>query len=151
MIFIENTEDLSAFCQKLAEKPFIAVDTEFIRERSFYPKLCLIQVAAEGIEGIIDPKAKGINLEPFFDLLQNESVMKVFHACSQDVEIFFLLTGSVPKPLFDTQIAAMVCSMGTRMSDSFKDYLRPLVQGEVKLVYKDGIAPVSNFKRIKVK
>jgi len=116
MIFIENTEDLSAFCQKLAEKPFIAVDTEFIRERSFYPKLCLIQVAAEGIEGIIDPKAKGINLEPFFDLLQNESVMKVFHACSQDIEIFFLLTGSIPKPLFDTQIAAMVCSMGDSVS-----------------------------------
>jgi len=116
MIFIDNTKDLIAFCQKLAKKPFIAVDTEFIRERSFFPKLCLIQVAAEGIEGVIDPKAKGINLEPFFDLLQNESVMKVFHACGQDVEIFFLLTGSIPKPLFDTQIAAMVCSMGESVS-----------------------------------
>ena len=116
MIFIENTKNLIAFCQKLAEKPFITVDTEFIRERSFFPKLCLIQVAAEGMEGIIDPKAKDINLEPFFDLLQNESVTKVFHACSQDVEIFYLLTGSIPKPLFDTQVAAMVCSMGDSVS-----------------------------------
>ncbi len=112
MKIITKTEDLSAFCAKLAAHPFIVVDTEFMRDSTFYSKLCLIQASGPGIEAIIDPLAEGLDLSPFLDLMMNESITKVMHAARQDMEIFYDLCGGVPAPLFDTQIAAMALGYG---------------------------------------
>jgi len=108
-MMIATTKELTKLCQKLAKLPFVTLDTEFIREKTYYPELCLIQIAGKGIEALIDPLAKDIDLSPLFNLLQNPKVIKVFHAARQDIEIFYHLTGKVPTPVFDTQIAAMVC------------------------------------------
>ena len=116
MQVIETTDALRALTERLSNERFITVDTEFMRERTFWPKLCLIQVAGEKEAAIIDPLAKGIDLQPFFDLLTNEKVLKVFHAGRQDIEIFHHLSGEVPRPVFDTQIAAMVCGFGDQVS-----------------------------------
>lgn len=108
-----NTNDaLNAFCAQLAGDAFIAVDTEFMRERTYWPKLCLIQVAGANAIGAIDPLAEGLNLEPLFAILENPAIVKVFHAARQDVEIFYNLTGKVPHPLHDTQVMAMACGFG---------------------------------------
>ena len=113
---INETAALEAFCARAAEFPYITIDTEFIRERTYYPKLCLVQIAA-GDEGVlIDPLAKGFKLDAMIDLLNNERVLKVFHAARQDLEIFFHMTGKVPHPVFDTQVAAMVCGYGESIS-----------------------------------
>lgn len=109
---IDNTQDLGLLCQRLAKHPYITVDLEFIREKTYFPLLCLIQVASEEETAIIDPLAEGIDLNPFFEVLQAPDVLKVFHSCRQDVEIFYNLSGKIPAPLFDTQIAAMVCGFG---------------------------------------
>lgn len=109
---ITDSDALAAFCSQLAQSAYITLDTEFIRDKTFWPRLCLIQAANDDVAGIIDPLADGIDMTPFFKLLQDESLEKVFHAARQDVEIFFHLTGTVPTPLFDTQIAAMVCGFG---------------------------------------
>ncbi|GAB4349967.1 MAG: ribonuclease D [Oricola sp.] len=109
---IESTEELSAACARLAHHPFITIDTEFIRETTFWPELCLVQVASTDEAVLIDPLARGIDLAPLFELLANTAVLKVFHAARQDIEIFFKLTGKVPEPVFDTQVAAMVCGFG---------------------------------------
>jgi ribonuclease D len=109
---IESTEELSAACARLAHHPFITIDTEFIRETTFWPELCLVQVASTDEAVLIDPLAKGIDLAPLFDLLADKTVLKVFHAARQDIEIFYKLTGKVPEPVFDTQVAAMVCGFG---------------------------------------
>ncbi len=109
---ITTTEDLDAFCTRLREAEYITVDTEFMREKTFWPKLCLVQVAGPDEAAIIDPMAPGIDLKPLFDLMVEPGVLKVFHAARQDVEIFVHLTGQVPKPIFDTQVAAMVCGFG---------------------------------------
>lgn len=106
---IDNTQDLGLLCQRLAKHPYITVDLEFIREKTYFPLLCLIQVASEEETAIIDPLAEGIDLQSFFALMQNRDVTKVFHSCRQDVEIIFELSGIIPQPLFDTQVAAMVC------------------------------------------
>ena len=106
---INTTKDLNKLCQKLAKLPFVTLDTEFIREKTYYPELCLIQIAGNDVAEVIDPLAKELDLTPLFDLLQNPKVVKVFHAARQDIEIFYHLTGKVPTPLFDTQVAAMVC------------------------------------------
>ena len=108
MLFINTTEQLQSFCDILANQPFITVDSEFIREHTYYPKLCLIQVAYEDDAAIIDPLSD-IDLKPFFAVLQNPNVVKVFHAGRQDIEIFYNLSGQIPQNIFDTQIAAMVC------------------------------------------
>ena len=108
MLLIDNTEKLNDFCKILQKQPFITVDSEFIREHSYYPKLCLIQVAYDGDSAIIDPLSKA-DLSAFFDILQNPDIVKVFHSGKQDIEIFYNLTGQTPKNVFDTQIAAMVC------------------------------------------
>lgn len=111
-VLTDNTK-IAAFCATLAEKDFITIDTEFLREKTYYPKLCLIQLSCpEKYAVAIDPLADGVDLEPVFDLLANPSVLKVFHAARQDLEIFFNLTGEVVAPVFDTQIAAMVCGFG---------------------------------------
>ncbi len=108
MLLIDTSKKLSDFCNILAKQPFITVDSEFIREHSYYPKLCLLQVGYDGDAAIIDPLA-GVDLSPFFDILQNPNIVKVFHAGRQDIEIFYNLSGQTPKNVFDTQIAAMVC------------------------------------------
>ena len=108
MNLINTDAQLVDFCKILEKQPFITVDSEFIREHSYYPKLCLLQVGYDGDAAIIDPLAN-VDLTPFFEILQNPDIVKVFHAGRQDIEIFYNLDGHVPQNVFDTQIAAMVC------------------------------------------
>ncbi|MBV6657888.1 MAG: ribonuclease D [Devosiaceae bacterium] len=112
---LTTTASLQSLCQRLAREPFITIDTEFLRESTFWPQLCLVQVAGANEHALIDPLAEGIDLAPLFELLANEAVLKVFHAGRQDVEIFHYLTGTIPAPIFDTQIAAMVCGYGDQV------------------------------------
>jgi ribonuclease D len=116
MMVISDTAALARFCDEQRGTSFIAVDTEFMRERTYWPILCLVQVAGPIEAAAIDPLAPGIDLTPLLALMADESILKVFHAARQDVEIFFNLSGTVPKPLFDTQIAAMVCGFGDAAS-----------------------------------
>ena len=109
---ISDTDSLATLCDRLADADYIAVDTEFIREKTYWPALCLVQVAGPGEAVAIDPLADGIDLQPLLSLMNDPAVLKVFHSARQDVEIFHALTGRVPAPLFDTQIAAMVCGFG---------------------------------------
>lgn len=112
MHLISNTAELAAACDRLATHPFVTVDTEFLRETTYYPKLCLIQLASPDEAVLVDPLAPEIDLAPFFALMTNEAVVKVFHAARQDLEIVWLLGRVLPVPLFDTQVAAMVCGYG---------------------------------------
>jgi ribonuclease D len=113
---ITTTAELAEFCKSLKDQPFIAVDTEFMRETTYWPKLCLIQVAGpNGAEACIDPLAEDIELNPLLDILRDERVLKVFHAARQDVEIFNNL-GAMPRPLFDTQIAGMAAGFGEQIA-----------------------------------
>ena len=116
MKLITTTDDLAAFCKPLATTEFIAVDTEFMRERTYWPKLCLAQVAGPDDAAAIDALAEGIDLAPLDELMANAKVLKVFHAARQDLEIFYLRMNEVLQPLFDTQIAAMVCGHGEAAS-----------------------------------
>ena len=109
---ITTTEELKEVCQRFATHSFVTIDTEFLREYTFYSKLCLIQAASVEEAVLIDPLAKGFDLTPFFELLQNQNVVKVFHSGRQDIEIFYNMTKKVPFPVFDTQIAAMVLGYG---------------------------------------
>ena len=118
MKIIETTEALREICEDYASADYVTVDTEFLRETTFWPILCLIQMAREGDECIIDPMAEGIDLTPFFELMADDSVVKVFHAARQDIEIFHHLDGHVPTPIFDTQVAAMVCGYGDSVAYS---------------------------------
>jgi ribonuclease D len=116
---IEDTATLTRFCERMAKASFIAVDTEFMRENTFWPELCLIQVADTHEAAAIDPKAAGLDLAPLLDLMtENEDVLKVFHAGGQDIEIVHNLTGKTPHPLFDTQIAAMALGQGEQVGYS---------------------------------
>src|SRR5918997_4781849 len=116
---ITDTESLTALCERLAHSDFVAVDTEFMRENTYWPDLCLVQIADENEAAAIDPKAEGMDLTPLLNLLvNNERVLKVFHAGGQDLEIIFNLTGSTPHPLFDTQIAAMALGLGEQVGYS---------------------------------
>lgn len=116
MNIITNTKDLSAACAKCAEHAFCTVDTEFLRESTFWPILCLVQMACPDDEWIIDVQAKDIDLTPFYELMGNKDVVKVFHAARQDVEIIYKLAGLIPTPIFDSQVAAMVCGYGDSIS-----------------------------------
>lgn len=116
MKLITTTDELAAFCKPLADTEFVAVDTEFMRERTYWPKLCLAQVAGPDDAAAIDALAEGIDLSPLDELMANPRVLKVFHAARQDLEIFYLRMTSVPRPLFDTQVAAMVCGHGEAAS-----------------------------------
>jgi ribonuclease D len=118
MELITRTEDLAAACAKLATASFIAVDTEFMREQTFWPRLCLVQIAGGETEVLIDSMAPDIDLKPLFDLMVDETVLKVFHSARQDVEIVHHLAGVIPHPIFDTQVAAMVCGFGEAVSYS---------------------------------
>lgn len=113
---ISTSEELAVFCRQLSQSEFVAVDTEFMRQSTYWPQLCLIQIASPGAEGIIDPLAPKIDLAPFFELMANPKVVKVFHAGRQDIEIVHNLAKIIPLPVFDTQIAAMVCGFGEAAS-----------------------------------
>ena len=115
---ISTSGDLAAFCQQLSQSEFVAVDTEFMRQSTYWPQLCLIQLAAPGAEAVVDPLTPGIDLAPFFELMADPAVMKVFHAARQDIEIVYHLARIIPLPVFDTQIAAMVCGFGEAASYS---------------------------------
>jgi ribonuclease D len=113
---ITDSDTLAQLCARLAKSSFIAVDTEFMRENTYWPDLCLIQIADENEAAAIDPKADGLDIQPLLDLLvDNEDVLKVFHAGGQDVEIVYNLTGKTPHPIFDTQIAAMALGQGEQI------------------------------------
>ncbi|MFC3050989.1 ribonuclease D [Kordiimonas pumila] len=109
---ITKTNDLIALCKRLSKAEFITVDTEFLRDNTYFPQLCLVQVADDNEAHCIDPLAEGLDLQPLFDLFADTNVLKVMHACRQDMEIFYLLMKDLPAPIFDTQIAAMVCGFG---------------------------------------
>ena len=113
---ITTTDELTALCDRLADADFVTVDTEFMRENTYYPELCLVQIADDKEAAAIDPMAKGIDLTPLLDLLcDNEDVLKVFHAGGQDVEIIYNLTGKTPHPIFDTQVAMMAISQSEQI------------------------------------
>ena len=116
MNLITTPGELEAFCARLATADFITVDTEFLRDKTYWPQLCLVQVAGPDEAAAIDALAPGLDLKPLLDLLANEKVLKVFHAARQDIEIFVNLTGTVPTPLFDSQVAGMVCGYGDAVS-----------------------------------
>jgi ribonuclease D len=154
MALITDTASLAAFCSRLADEDFVTVDTEFLREKTYWPQLCLVQLAGEGEAAAVDALAPGIDLGPLYDLFADEDVLKVFHAARQDVEIFVQRTGAVPTPIFDTQIAAMVCGYGEQAgydtlvqsltgaaidkSSRFTDWsLRPLTERQVAYALSD--------------
>ncbi len=116
---ITTTEDLAEFCAAAKAAPYVTLDTEFLRERTYWSKLCLIQMALPGKDGeavLVDPiEGTGLSMEPLYDLFRHEETVKVFHAARQDLEIFFVEGGVFPKPLFDTQVAAMVCGFGEQV------------------------------------
>lgn len=115
-MIIQTQDQLAALCAALSTKPYIAVDTEFLRDKTFYPQLCLLQIAAPGVDAVaIDPVGVPLDLAPVYELMANERVLKVFHAARQDLEIFYNLMGRVPSPLFDTQVAAMVLGYGDQI------------------------------------
>lgn len=116
MNLITKQAELETAIAELSKSDFVTVDTEFIRETTFWPELCLIQIASPGATALVDPLAPGIDLAPFFALMANEAIVKVFHAARQDIEIIHHLGDLIPHPVFDTQIAAMVCGFGDSVS-----------------------------------
>ncbi|CUH77370.1 ribonuclease D [Tropicibacter naphthalenivorans] len=116
---ITTTEELAAFCDRAKGQPYVTVDTEFLRERTYYSKLCLIQIALPGTDTddavLVDPLVDGLSLEPLLELFRDERTVKVFHAARQDLEIFYIDHRCIPTPLFDTQVAAMVCGFGEQV------------------------------------
>lgn len=124
ILYIETTSDLNDFCQSIKNEEFVAVDTEFIRESTYWPILCLIQIATPSHAAIIDPLVKDINLDSFFSLMIKKDIVKVFHAARQDIEIFYFLKKIIPQPLFDTQIAVM--ALGYKNSISYNQLVKKL-------------------------
>ena len=163
---ITTTEDLAEFCALARSKAYVTIDTEFLRERTYYSKLCLVQMAVpdhtEGEDAVlVDPLVDDLSLEPLYELFRDTSVVKVFHAARQDLEIFFVEAGVFPEPLFDTQVAAMVCGFGEQVgyetlvrkiakqsldkSSRFTDWSRrPLTDAQKKYA----IADVTHLRRI---
>lgn len=155
---ITTTDALAAFCKEAAKRAYVTVDTEFLRERTYYSKLCLIQLAYQDENGddavLVDPLVDGLSLAPLYDLFTDVGVVKVFHAARQDLEIFFVDEGVIPTPLFDTQVAAMVCGFGEQVgyetlvrkicksdldkSSRFTDWSRrPLTDAQAKYAVAD--------------
>ncbi|NKX40766.1 ribonuclease D [Rhodobacteraceae bacterium R_SAG1] len=136
---ITTTDELETFCQEAAQHPYVTVDTEFLRERTYFSKLCLVQLAYPGKDNenavLVDPLADGLSLEPLYALFRNESVVKVFHAARQDLEIFWVDARVFPTPLFDTQVAAMVCGFGEQVG--YETLVRKIV--------KQGLDKTSRF------
>jgi len=133
MHVITTTQELSGLMAEYAKSPFVTVDTEFMRERTYWPQLCLLQIARPGggerDAVIIDPLAAHIDLTPLFDLMANPEVVKVFHAARQDVEIFYNLAKTIPVPMFDTQVAAMVCGYGEQVG--YETLVRKIASAEL--------------------
>ncbi|MBV0911737.1 ribonuclease D [Anianabacter salinae] len=133
MITITTTEGLAAFCETARNHPYVTVDTEFLRERTYYSKLCLVQLAVPGDDEdsavLVDPLVEGLSLAPLYDLFRDESVTKVFHAARQDLEIFYIEGGIIPAPLFDTQVAAMVCGFGEQVG--YETLVRKIAKASV--------------------
>src|SRR5262245_56028595 len=109
---ITKNADLVAAVERFAQSPYVAIDTEFMRDTTYWPKLCLLQAATPQFAVVIDPLADDLDLKPLYALFAKRDVTKVFHAARQDVEIFFHQAAMIPEPLFDTQVAAMVCGFG---------------------------------------
>jgi ribonuclease D len=132
---ITTTQDLAAYCEYAAKFAYVTVDTEFLRERTYYANLCLIQLAVAGENPeedavLVDPiEGSDMSLEPLYDLFRNEAVVKVFHAARQDLEIFYVEGGVIPKPLFDTQVAAMVCNFGEQVG--YETLVRKIAKASV--------------------
>lgn len=163
---ITDQSALEDFCETLSRAPFITVDTEFLREKTYYPKLCLVQAGApDGKAAAIDPLAPGLDMSPFYDLLFHPGILKVFHAARQDLEIFYKLCGRLPTPFFDTQIAAMVCGYGDSVgyenlvrnltgqsldkSVQFTDWSRrPLSQKQIDYALGDVIYLVDIYRKL---
>ncbi|MBK8174483.1 MAG: ribonuclease D [Rhodospirillales bacterium] len=166
MTLITEAAELAAFCDRLAGADLIAVDTEFMRERTYWPKLCLVQVAGPDEAAAIDPLADGMDLSPLFALMQQPAPLKVFHAARQDLEIFHkLMGGSLPQPVFDTQVAAMVCGFGDQVSyetlvsklakaridksSRFTDWsLRPLSPRQIEYAIADVVHLVPVYRKL---
>ncbi len=129
MDLITTTDALARLCDGLASDPYVTVDTEFMRETNYWPELCLIQMAGSELNGLIDPLAPGIDLAPFFALMNDVRVLKVFHAARQDIEIMVHRSGVVPHPVFDTQIAAMVCGFGDQVG--YEAIVRKLAKAQI--------------------
>lgn len=126
---ITKTEDLRALCGRLAHAEFLTVDTEFNRTTTYYSQLCVVQVADDEAAYAIDALAPGLDLSPLYDLMADPGILKVFHAARQDLEIFYHATGSLPGPLFDTQIAAMVCGYGEQVG--YETLVKSLTRGKL--------------------
>jgi ribonuclease D len=154
MTIIDDSAELARFCQRLGEASYITVDTEFMREKTYWPRLCLVQLGGPEECAAVDPMVEGIDLAPLFELMTDPGTLKVFHAARQDIEIFYNLTGKVPSPLFDTQVAAMVCGFGDAVgyetlasrlararidkSSRFTDWARrPLTERQVQYALSD--------------
>jgi ribonuclease D len=133
MSLITTTEALAGFCSRAAAHPFVTVDTEFLRERTYYARLCLLQIAYPGggpeSAVAVDTLAPGLDLSPVYGLFRNEAVVKVFHAARQDLEIFQVEAGVIPAPLFDTQVAAMVCGFGEQVA--YDTLARKIAKAEI--------------------
>jgi ribonuclease D len=154
MTLIADTDTLAAFCARVGAGAYISVDTEFMRDKTYYPQLCLVQVAGEHEAAAIDALSPGLDLAPLIVLFDRADLLKVFHAGRQDLEIFCLMTGRVPAPMFDTQVAAMVCGFGDSVgydtlvqkltgahidkSSRFTDWaVRPLTERQIKYSISD--------------
>ncbi len=161
MTLIADSAALAEFCRRQDDAQFVTIDTEFMRDKTYWPILCLVQVAGPDEAAALDPLAPGIDLAPLFALMARTSVLKVFHAARQDIEIFYNLTGAVPTPLFDTQVAAMVCGFGDSVSyetlagrlagahidksSRFTDWARrPLTDRQLKYALED----VTHLRRV---
>ena len=133
MLSITTTEALAEFCEEAKKHAYVTVDTEFLRERTYYSKLCLVQLAMPGTDDsngcLVDPLVEGISLEPLYDLFRDTSVVKVFHAARQDIEIFQVDAGVIPTPLFDTQVASMVCGFGEQVG--YETLVRKIAKQEI--------------------
>ena len=162
---IRDNSTLKKFCNKCIKEKVLAIDTEFVRENTYYPILCLVQIASDSFSAVIDPLSK-IDMDPVWELLINEKIMKVFHAGRQDLEIFFYLIGKIPKPIYDTQIAAMFCGLGDQVSydglvnrflgltiskeSQFSNWLqRPLTKNQLQYALSDVTYLIKIFPLIK--
>src|SRR5215469_6253520 len=165
MTLITNSATLAVFCERQKGAEYIAVDTEFMRERTYWPILCLVQVAGPDEAAAIDALAPGIDLAPLLALMADPTILKLFHAARQDLEIFHHLSGAVPTPLFDTQVAAMVCGFGDSVSyetlvrklagtgldkaSRFTDWShRPLTERQIKYALDDVVHLRTVYERM---
>ena len=133
-VLVTTTPALEALCRRLRQEPWITIDTEFMRARTYYPELCVVQLAGAADVAIVDAEAPGIDLSSLGDLLKDPAVLKVFHAARQDIEIFLELFGAVPEPLFDTQVAAMVAGFGDQVG--YDALVQALTGGQIDKAHR---------------